>query len=154
MLISSLGIIMFSEEHRMLVEYAKKRLVEEGYRLIAEDASVGGGRADLLASKEGRLAAVECIRQVQPKNLAKRVRGLKDMSVIYCVPDELEAERLRKAGFKGEVWVAGLEIGYTTLKIPKATAAKLLRLAKPGESLPQVIERLASEKLEENREKE
>ena len=49
---------MFSEEHRMLVEYAKKRLVEEGYRLIAEDASVGGGRADLLASKEGRLSLI------------------------------------------------------------------------------------------------
>jgi hypothetical protein len=129
------------------MEYAKKRLMEQGVKVLGYDVELeSGAQVDILGVWERGSVGVECYRQVQPKLLEKRLSKLKKCldRLIICVPDEVEAKKL--AAFNVETWVAGLEIGYTNIKVPREIIRKLSEIRKEGETLSDVIERLLEKK--------
>jgi hypothetical protein len=133
--------------HKALIDYAKKRLTEQGVKILGYDVELESGvQVDILGVWEHGTVGVECYRQIQPKMLEKRISRLKGCldRLVICVPDELEARKL--AAFNVETWVAGLEIGYTNIKVPRRIVKKLSEIRKEGETLSDVIERLLEAK--------
>jgi hypothetical protein len=81
---------------------------------------------------------------VQPKYLQRRLSRLKSHldRIIICVPDDVEARKV-SALYPGiEILVAGLEIGYTGIRVSRELVRKLNEVRKNDETLEDVIERL------------
>jgi hypothetical protein len=133
-----------SSKHKLLMDFAKREMDKRGISVLAYDAELeSGAQVDILGVKEGKTVGVECYRQVQPKIVKRRLEKLHGLDeVVFCVPDEVEAQKLYGLGFKGDVWVANLDIGYTNIKVPRSIVRKLNELRKEGETLAQVIERI------------
>jgi predicted CopG family antitoxin len=136
------------DKHKVLVDYAKKRLMEVGVRILGYDAELEEGvHVDILGMREGKVIGLECYREIVPKYLKDRLRKLRSHvdQVIICVPDEDEAEKaktLSSPDFNIEVWAAGLEVGYTAIRVSKELVRKLNEIRQEGEALEDVIERL------------
>jgi hypothetical protein len=133
------------DKHKVLVEFAKRRLMEQGVRIIGYDAEVDENvQVDIVGVRGDEIVGVECYRQIQPKYLQRRLSSLRDKlnRIIVCVPDEVQAKKVSSLGFNVEIWVAGLEIGFTGIKVPRELVRKLNEIRHEGESLADVIERL------------
>jgi hypothetical protein len=81
---------------RELVQYAMKRLKEQGISAMSVDAkTVSGARVDLLAyDKQGESTAILCQAMVEPRWVARRASQLRaDLidRIVLCVPENVES---------------------------------------------------------------
>lgn len=107
-------------DHDRLAEHALKKLEEKGVKNIVFEVNVSPSpskiaRIDILGFLNGKKIGVECYLQVQPKLITKRIPLLNVDELIFCVPSEREAKKLKS--FNKEVWVAGFFSVYMKIKI-------------------------------------
>jgi len=127
--------ILGKEVHKKLVDFASEKLEAEGYHLFYEYGFPDGSRIDILATKNGERIGVECQVQVQPKQIASKIRKYKtDLDRLIFVVPKNEEKKLKT--FK--------EIGILTLDIipRQKTQAVTTRL---GDELLEEIEEIARE---------
>ena len=127
--------ILGKEVHKKLVDFASEKLEAEGYHLFYEYGFPDGSRIDILATKNGERIGVECQVQVQPKQIASKIRKYKtDLDRLIFVVPKNEEKKLKT--FK--------EIGILTLDIipRQETQAVTTRL---GDELLEEIEEIARE---------
>ena len=131
--------------HQKVVDYAVERLKEQGISDILFEANVGPKgrkfRIDILGVNKGERIGVECYVQTQPKRMESRIPLLKVDKLVFCVPDEREAEKIRHLG--REIWIAGLEIPRRTIiSVSVPTRDRVLNLTGRGETMEGVVVRL------------
>ncbi len=131
--------------HQKVIDYAVKRLKEQGVSDILFEANVGPKgrkfRIDILGIHKGERIGVECYVQTQPKRMESRIPLLKVDKLIFCVPDEREAEKIRYLGH--EIWIAGLEVPKkTVITVSVPTQKRIYDLREYGETMDDVVVRL------------
>jgi len=140
-----IGSKVIDNLHQKVVDYAVKRLKKQGVSDILFEANVGPKgrkfRIDILGVHDGERIGVECYIQTQPKRLKLRIPLLKVDKLIFCVPDEREAEKIRYLGH--EIWIAGLEVPKkTAITISVPTRKRIYDLQEYGESVEDIMVRL------------
>ncbi len=140
-----IGSKVIDNFHQKIIEYAVERLKEQGVSDILFEANVGPKgrrfRIDILGVHNGERIGVECYIQTQPKRMESRIPLLRVDKLIFCVPDEVEAEKIRHLGH--EVWIAGLERPKRrTITVSVPIRNRLLNLVERGETMEDVITRL------------
>ncbi len=128
--------------HQKIVEYAVERLKEQGVSDVLFEANVGPKgrrfRIDILGVHNGERIGVECYIQTQPKRMESRIPLLEVDKLIFCVPDEGEAEKIRHLGH--EIWIAGLEKPERkTITVSVSTWDGLVNLKRRGERMEDII---------------
>jgi len=131
--------------HQKVVDYAVERLKEQGISDILFEANVGPKgrkfRIDILGIHGGERVGVECYVQTQPKRMESRIPLLEVDKLIFCVPDEREAEKIRHLG--REIWIAGVEVPRKTIiTVSVSTRDRILDLTGRGETMDGVVVRL------------
>lgn len=131
--------------HQKVVDYAVERLKEQGASNILFEANVGPKgrrfRIDILGVNDGVRIGVECYAQTQPKKIESRIPLLEVDKLIFCVPDEREAEKIRHLGH--EIWIAGLEVPRrTVITVSVPTRDRLRKLKRSGDTMDGAIVRL------------
>lgn len=138
------------EDHDRLAKYAINKLKERGITNIFYEVDVafpenidrrsttGTVRVDILGLDKGKRIGVECYLQVQPKLIEKRIPQMNLDELIFCVPNDREAVKLKT--FKKEVWVVGFDRPRITVTLSDDVELKLRQLSLKQGNLSKNVE--------------